>query len=82
MLTFHIFDSAGSIFLSDTCEPSARNLKRLIHACGGICTSIEATANIVVGYTPLLKDNIHEKWILDCITQGILLDKSQYKIQQ
>ncbi|VVC30412.1 BRCT domain [Cinara cedri] len=80
LLTFHIFDDAGSIYISNTCEPSARQLKRLVRACGGQCTNNETTANIVVGYTFLGIGNIHEKWILDCITQGVLLNKNKYAL--
>lgn len=78
MLTFHIFDEAGIIYVSNTCEPSSKHLKRLVRACGGKCTGIEAKANIVVGKTPQMNNNINEKWILDCITHGILLNKDQY----
>lgn len=80
LLTFHIFDNVGRIYISDTCEPPAKLLRRLVRACGGHCTSTETKADVVVGYTPQMNNNIHEKWILDCITQGILLNKNQYTI--
>lgn len=80
LLTFHIFDDAGSIYISDNCEPPARQLKQLVRACGGQYTSNVTTANVVVGYTPQRIDNIHEKWILDCITQGALLNKNEYAL--
>lgn len=78
MLTFHIFDNAGKIYISDTCDPSAKQLKQLVRACGGICTSIESLATVVVGYTQRMMNNVNEKWILDSISQGTLLDKCQY----
>lgn len=80
LLTFHIFDNVGRIYISDTCEPPAKLLRRLVRACGGHCTSTETKADVVVGYTPQMNNNIQEKWILDCITQGILLNKNQYTI--
>jgi len=81
LMTFHIFDNAGKIYISHDCDPPAKLLRRLVRACGGHCTNNETKANVVVGYTPqLMNDNIHEKWILDCITQGILLNKNQYII--
>lgn len=78
MLTFHIFDEVGYIYVSNRCEPSAKQLKRLVRACGGKCTNIETRANVVVGKTPQMNNNVNEKWILDCITQGLLLNKDQY----
>jgi len=78
--TFHIFDNVGRIYVSNSCDPPAKDLKRLVRACGGHCTSIETKANVVVGYTPQMNNNIHEKWILDCITQGILLNINQYML--
>lgn len=80
LMTFNIFDNVGRIYISNTCEPPAKLLKRLVRACGGHCTSTKTMANIVVGYTPQMNDYIQEKWILDCITQGILLNKNQYMI--
>ncbi|XP_022174220.1 uncharacterized protein LOC111036501 [Myzus persicae] len=80
LMTFHIFDNVGKIYISNTCDPPAKLLRRLVRACGGQCTSTETKANVVVGYTPQMKDNIHAKWILDSITQGILLNKNQYMI--
>lgn len=80
MLTFHIFDDAGTIYIADTCEPSAKDLKRLIRSCGGQCTSIETMADVVVGHTPRMINNVSEKWILDCVSQGTLLNKYQYKL--
>ncbi|XP_060847460.1 uncharacterized protein LOC132927023 [Rhopalosiphum padi] len=80
MLKFHIFDNAGKIYISDTCKSPAKLLKRLVHACGGHCTNTKSIANIVVGDTPKMDNNVDEKWILDCITKGILLNKSQYKL--
>lgn len=80
MLKFQIFDNAGKIYISDTCKSPAKLLKRLVHACGGHCTNTKSIANIVVGDTPKMDNNVDEKWILDCITQGILLNKSQYKL--
>lgn len=77
---FNLFNKAGKIYISDTCEPSAKILKRLVHACGGHCTNNKHTATVVVGNTPEMNNNVHEKWILDCITQGILLSHYQYKI--
>lgn len=81
MLTFHIFDDVGVIYISNLCKPSARNLKRLVRACGGQCTNDETLANVVVGYTNRIDNNIHEKWILDSISQGKLLNKYQYRIE-
>ncbi|CAI6354085.1 unnamed protein product [Macrosiphum euphorbiae] len=78
-LKFNIFDDAG-IYISDSCESPAKLLRRLVQACGGHCTSTESIANVVVGYTLQMNNNIHEKWILDCITQGILLNKCQYNL--
>uniref|UniRef100_A0A2S2PWA9 Microcephalin n=1 Tax=Sipha flava TaxID=143950 RepID=A0A2S2PWA9_9HEMI len=79
----HIFDEAGSIYLSNVCDPSANHLKRLVRACGGKCTTNVNKANIVVGYTPLaINTMIHEMWILDCITQGTLLDENPYRIRR
>jgi len=78
LLKFHIFDDAGSIYISDTCEPSPKHLKQLVRACGGRCTSSRTTAKVVVGYTDQMHSNINEKWILDCITQGLLLNKDKY----
>uniref|UniRef100_A0A2H8TMI7 Microcephalin n=1 Tax=Melanaphis sacchari TaxID=742174 RepID=A0A2H8TMI7_9HEMI len=78
LLTFHIFDNAGRIYISDTCDPPSKVLRRLVRACGGHCTSTVTKADVVVGFTPQINNNIHEKWILDCITQGILLNKNQY----
>lgn len=80
LLTFHIFDNAGKIYISNTCEPSAKNLKRLVRVCGGHCTNNEIVAEIVVGRTLQMNNNIHEKWIFDCITQGTLLNTNQYLI--
>ncbi|XP_026819681.1 uncharacterized protein LOC113558423 [Rhopalosiphum maidis] len=80
VLKFHIFDNAGKIYISDTCKSPAKLLKRLVHACGGHCTNTKSIANVVVGDTPTMDNDVDEKWILDCITQGILLDKSQYKL--
>ncbi|XP_001949045.2 uncharacterized protein LOC100168837 [Acyrthosiphon pisum] len=80
LMTFNIFDNVGRIYISNTCEPHAKLLRRLVRACGGHCTSAETKANVVVGYTPQMIDNIHEKWILDCITQGTLLNKNLYMI--
>ncbi|XP_060877830.1 uncharacterized protein LOC132950410 isoform X2 [Metopolophium dirhodum] len=80
LMTFNIFDNVGRIYISNTCEPQAKLLRRLVRACGGHCTSTETKANVVVGYTPQMNDNIHEKWILDCVTQGTLLNKNQYMI--
>ncbi|KAF0741929.1 microcephalin isoform X1 [Aphis craccivora] len=80
VLKFHIFDKAGKIYISDTCKSPAKLLKRLVNACGGHCTSTKSIANVVIGETPQMDDNIHEKWILDCISQGILLNKNQYKL--
>lgn len=80
MLKFHIFDNAGKIYISDTCKSPAKLLKRLVNACGGHCTSTKSIANVVIGDTPQMDDNIHEKWILDCISQGILLNKNHYKL--
>ncbi|XP_025420751.1 uncharacterized protein LOC112690864 isoform X2 [Sipha flava] len=80
LLTFHIFDEAGSIYVSNTCKPSAKHIKRLVRTCGGKCTSIVTKANIVVGKTSQITNNIQEKWVLDCITQGTLLNKDQYII--
>jgi len=80
VLKFHIFDNAGKIYISDTCKSPPKLLKRLVNACGGHCTSIKSIANVVIGETPQMDDNIHEKWILDCISQGILLNKKQYKL--
>ncbi|XP_003244772.1 microcephalin isoform X1 [Acyrthosiphon pisum] len=79
-LKFNIFDDVGRIYISDSCESPAKLLRRLVHACGGLCTNTESNANVVVGYTLQMKNNIHEKWILDCITQGILLNKCQYNL--
>lgn len=79
-LKFNIFDNAGKIYISNSCESPAKLLRRLVHACGGHCTSIESIANVVVGYTLQMNNNIHEKWILDCITQGVLLNKCQYNL--
>ncbi|XP_060856102.1 uncharacterized protein LOC132933848 isoform X2 [Metopolophium dirhodum] len=79
-LKFNIFDNAGRIYISDSCESPAKLLRRLVHACGGHCTSTESIANVVVGYTLQMNNNIHEKWILDCITQGKLLNKCQYNL--
>jgi len=79
-LKFNIFDNAGKIYISESCESPAKLLRRLVHACGGHCTSAESNANVVVGYTLKLKNNIHEKWILDCIAQGKLLNKCQYNL--
>jgi len=73
-LTFHIFDKAGSIFLMKSCKPSANDLKRLVEACGGICVNHITEARIKVG------ENVDVKWILDCITHGLLLDLEPYKI--
>lgn len=78
LLKFHIFTDAGSIYISDACEPSSKHLKQLVRACGGRCTSSETMAKVVVGYTCRMRNNINEKWILDCITQGTLLNKNQY----
>ncbi|KAL4143649.1 hypothetical protein QTP88_005960 [Uroleucon formosanum] len=80
LMTFNIFDNVGKIYISNTSEPHAKLLKRLVRACGGHCTNTETKANVVVGYSPQMNDNIHEKWILDCITQGTLLNKNQYMI--
>lgn len=80
LITFHIFDTVGSIYVSDNCNPPAKDLKQLVRACGGQCTSIESLATIVIGYTERMNNNIHEKWILDCITQGSLLDRCHYKL--
>ncbi|XP_027851704.2 microcephalin-like [Aphis gossypii] len=80
VLKFHIFDNAGKIYISDTCKSPAKLLKRLVNACGGHCTSTKSIANVVIGDTPQMDDNIHEKWILDCISQGILLNKNHYKL--
>lgn len=80
LLKFHIFDNVGRIYISDTCKPSAKQLKQLILACGGKCTNIENRASVVIGYTKQIIYNIHEKWILDCITEGKLLPKSQYRL--
>lgn len=79
-LTFHIFDNVGRIYISDTSKPPARLLRRLVRACGGYCTSSETKADIVVGYTQRMNNNIREKWILDSITQGTPLDKYQYML--
>lgn len=79
-LKFNIFDNAGKIYISDSCESPAKLLRRLVHACGGHCTSTESIANVVIGYTLQMNNNIHEKWILDCVTQGILLNKCQYNL--
>lgn len=79
-LTFHIFHNVGRIYISDTCEPPAKLLRRLVRACGGHCTSTETNADVAVGYTQQMNNNIHEKWILDSITQGILLNKYQYML--
>lgn len=79
-MTFNIFDNVGKIYISNTCEPHAKLLKRLVRACGGRCTNTETKANVVVGYSPQINDNVHENWILDCITQGTLLNKNQYMI--
>lgn len=78
LLTFHIFDDAGNIYISQKCEPSAKSLKQLVRACGGKCTNNEIMANIVVGHTSRTNNNISEKWILDCITEGSLLNKDEY----
>lgn len=78
LLKFHIFDNAGNVYVSNACELSPKYLKQLVRACGGRCTSSEAIANVVVGYTSRMHNNINEKWILDCITQGSLLNKDQY----
>uniref|UniRef100_A0A2S2PST0 Microcephalin n=1 Tax=Schizaphis graminum TaxID=13262 RepID=A0A2S2PST0_SCHGA len=79
VLKFHIFDNAGKIYISDTCKSPAKLLKRLVHACCGHCTNNKSIANIVVGDTPKMDNNVDEKWILDCITQGILLNKKKNK---
>jgi len=78
-LKFHIFDNAGSIYISNTCQPNFKQLKQLVRACGGKCSSIQTTADVVVGYTPVMNNNVNEKWILDCITQGLLLYQFHYK---
>lgn len=77
---FNIFYDVGFIYLAETCKPSAKTLKQLIRICGGICVSIETLANVVIGSTPNMNNNISEKWILDCITQGSLLNKCHYKL--
>jgi len=79
-LKFNIFNNAGKIYISDSCESPAKLLRRLVHACGGHCASTESVAKVVVGYTLQMNNNIHEKWILDCITQGTLLNKCQYNL--
>lgn len=78
-LKFHIFGSVGIMYIADTCE-SARDLKRLVRACGGQCTSIETMADVVIGHTPRINNSVSENWILDCVCQGVLLDKFQYKL--
>ncbi|XP_022182377.1 uncharacterized protein LOC111042164 [Myzus persicae] len=77
-LKFNIFDKAGQIYVSNSCESPAELLRQLVHACGGHCTSEESKADIVIGATIQFRHNTHEKWIFDCITQGILLNKYQY----
>ncbi|XP_022180207.1 uncharacterized protein LOC111040580 [Myzus persicae] len=78
-LKFNIFNNAGKIYVSNSCESPAKLLRRLVHACGGHCTSKESKADIVIGANTLQsRHNIHEKWIFDCITQGVLLNKYQY----
>lgn len=64
--------------MAKNCNPSARQLKRLVHACGGKCTPIESKAYIVVGKTRQIKNNVKESWILDCITEGRVLTRDQY----
>lgn len=79
-LKFHIFHGAGIIYIADTCEPFTNDLKRLVHSCGGQCTSIESMADVVVGYTPRMNKNVDDMWILDCVSQGMLLNKFQYML--
>lgn len=79
-LTFHIFDDAGNIYVSNTCQPPAKHLRRLVRVCGGKCTSIETMADVVVGYTSRMYNNVNEKWILDCVTEGSLINISSYAL--
>ncbi|XP_050533488.1 microcephalin-like isoform X2 [Daktulosphaira vitifoliae] len=72
LLTFHIFDTAGKIYISDSCEPPAKDLKRLVRTCGGNITNNVNSAKVVIGSNPKTNFNVNEKWILDCITQVIL----------
>lgn len=37
-------------------------------------------ADIVVGYTSRMYNNVNEKWILDCVTEGNLINLSSYAL--
>jgi len=77
-LKFNIFGDAGNIFISDVCEPKPNQLKQLVRICGGKCVNNSTAAKVLVGFSLLADNYIHERWILDCITQGSLLDQSNY----
>lgn len=37
-------------------------------------------ADVVVGYTSRMYNNVNEKWILDCVTEGSLINISSYTL--
>ncbi|KAL8590491.1 hypothetical protein ACOMHN_011704 [Nucella lapillus] len=74
-----LFQSMGSIFVSNACTPPRTQLVKLLQLCGAKVTDSIQRADFYVG------DKVHDEknsikpiWVLDCISQQELLPMDDY----
>jgi len=77
-----LFTECPPIFVSENCSPPSDSLIMLISLCGGKVSSSVRKAGICLGSMTRSTQavNITEQWLLDCITQHVVLPFTDYAL--